>query len=265
LDSGASRTYFNNRNILKNFKEVTNNIMLGDNSNIISLGIGTYGLLKEVAYVPDLRINLLSTKSLCIDNDFLIVIDKKRALIVNELALNNGDVDNIIVATASFYEDDNLYHVDDMNKFLTYDHKDYNINNDDTYNCNISIKKALSNAQIKYKATTSNLYQLEVLHVKLGHAPEHVIKRILKFNMLEGLPYTFDDIKDEHLGLCYSCMKGCMKAFPIPSSVDKKRWSIFEYITVDIIPGNFKSIRGYKYMSLFVDKTTSMTFPKLMK
>jgi hypothetical protein len=82
LDSGASRTYFNTRNILKNFKEVTNNIMLGDNSNMISLGSGTYGLLKEVAYVPDLRINLLSTKSLCIDNDFLIVIDKKRALII---------------------------------------------------------------------------------------------------------------------------------------------------------------------------------------
>jgi hypothetical protein len=58
-------------------------------------------LLKEVAYVPDLRINLLSTKSLCIDNDFIIVIDKKRALMINKLTLNNGDVDNIIVATAS--------------------------------------------------------------------------------------------------------------------------------------------------------------------
>jgi hypothetical protein len=183
LDSGASRTNFNNRDILKTFKEVTNNIMLRDNSNMTSLGTGTYGLLKEVAYVPDLRIKLLSTKSLCIDNDFLIVIDKKRALIINKLALNNGDVDNIIVATA-LYEDDNLYHVDDMNKFLTYNHKDYNINNDETYNCNISIGKALSNAQIKYKATTSNLNPLEVLHVNLGHAPEHLIKRILKFNML---------------------------------------------------------------------------------
>jgi hypothetical protein len=152
-----------------------------------------------------------------------------------------------------------------MNKFLTYNHKDYDINNDETYNCNISIEKALSNGQIKCKATTSNLNPLEFLHVKLGHAPEHVIKRILKFNMLKGSPYTFDDIKDEHLGLRYLCMKGRMKAFPIPPSVDKKRWGIFEYITVDIIPVNFKSIRGHKYMSLFVDKTTPMTFPKLMK
>jgi hypothetical protein len=79
-----------------------------------SLGTGSYGLLKE-----DLRINLWSTKSLCIDNDFHIVIDKKRALIVNKVVLNNDDVDSIIVATASFYEDDNLYHVDDMNKVLT--------------------------------------------------------------------------------------------------------------------------------------------------
>jgi hypothetical protein len=67
--------------------------------------------------------------------------------------------------------------------------------------------------------------------------------------MLKGLPYTFDDIKDEYLGLCYSCMKGRMKAVGLclPKSVDKKRWGIFEYITVDIIPVNFKSIRGYIY------------------
>jgi hypothetical protein len=70
--------------------------------------------------------------------------------------------------------------------------------------------------------------------------------------MLTGLPYTFDVIKDEHLGLSYSCMKGQMKVFPTPPSVDKKQWGIFEYITVEIIPVNFKIIRGYNYMSLFV-------------
>jgi hypothetical protein len=105
-------------------------------------------------------------------------------VIINKVALNNGDIDNIIiVATTSLYEDDNLYHVEDMNKLLTYNHKDYNVNYDKTY-CNISIEKALRNAQIKYKITTSNLNSLEVLHVKLGHTPEYVTKRILKFNML---------------------------------------------------------------------------------
>jgi hypothetical protein len=75
--SGASRTYFNNRDILKTFKEITNNIMLGNHSSMISLGTGSYGLLKEVAFVPDLCINLLSMKGLCSDNDFLIIIDKR--------------------------------------------------------------------------------------------------------------------------------------------------------------------------------------------
>jgi hypothetical protein len=59
LDSDASLTYFNTRDILKNFKDVTNNIMLGNNSNMISLETGSYGLLKEVAYVLDLRINFI--------------------------------------------------------------------------------------------------------------------------------------------------------------------------------------------------------------
>jgi hypothetical protein len=34
---------------------------------------------------------------------------------------------------------------------------------------------------------------------------------------------------------------------------------------VNIIPVNFKSIRGYNCRSLFVDTTTSMTFSKLTK
>jgi hypothetical protein len=76
---------------------------------------------------------------------------------------------------------------------------------------------------------------LEILHVKLGHAPEQVIKRICKHKMLKGLHYTYDDIKNLSLGLCPSCMKGRMKAFPIPSSISDKQYGIFEYLTVDII------------------------------
>jgi hypothetical protein len=95
---------------------------------------------------------------------------------------------------------------------------------------------------------------LEILHIKLGHAPEQVIKRICKLKMLKGLHYTYDDIKNLPLGLCSSCMKGRMKAFPIPYSISNKTYGIFEYLTVDIIYNNKRSCRGYRYIALFVDK-----------
>jgi hypothetical protein len=68
--------------------------------------------------------------------------------------------------------------------------------------------------------------------------------------MLKGLHYTYDDIKHLSLGLCPSCMKGRMKAFPIPSSISNKKYGIFEYLTVDIIHINKRNCRGY--IALFV-------------
>jgi hypothetical protein len=60
-------------------------------------------------------------------------------------------------------------------------------------------------------------------------------------------------------------MKGRMKDFPIPSSISNKTYGIFEYLAVDITHINKRSCRGYRYIALFVDKATSMTFVQLIK
>jgi hypothetical protein len=54
--------------------------MLGNNTTIPCLGVGKFGVLKNVSLVPELRLNLLSTKHLCLDNDFLILFDKKELI-----------------------------------------------------------------------------------------------------------------------------------------------------------------------------------------
>jgi hypothetical protein len=56
-----------------------------------------------------------------------------------------------------------------------------------------------------------------------------------------------------------------MKAFPVPASISNKVYGIFELLSVDIVPMNKTSIRGFNYIALFVDKATSMPIMVLMK
>jgi hypothetical protein len=51
-------------------------------------------------------------------------------------------------------------------------------------------------AHIQYRNTIKDMDPLEVLNVRLGHAPGSDIKKICKSNILTGLQYTYDDIKD---------------------------------------------------------------------
>jgi hypothetical protein len=62
--------------------------MLGNDTTITCYGQGDYGILRNVSYVPDWCMNLLSTKHLCIDNDFLVNFNKKRAQIIHKSTLD---------------------------------------------------------------------------------------------------------------------------------------------------------------------------------
>jgi hypothetical protein len=104
------------------------------------------------------------------------------------------------------------------------------------------------------------LNPLEVLHVRIGHASEDLIKWIVKSGVCDGLGYTYD--QNKHLQLH---MKGRTKAFPIPLSMTTSTCGIFEYLTLDIIHLNRKSCRGYKFSALFVDKCSTKTFDYHLK
>jgi hypothetical protein len=54
--------------MLTHFKKRNSSVMLGNNTIIPCLGVGQYGVLKNVSFVPELRLNLLSTKHLCLIN-----------------------------------------------------------------------------------------------------------------------------------------------------------------------------------------------------
>jgi hypothetical protein len=95
-----------------------------------------------------------------------------------------------VITTASL-QADNLYHVDDITKFLTYKKKEHsNINT--TKEVNRDDLKG--SAHIQYKNTIKDMDPLEVLHVRLGHASESVIKKICKRNILTGLQNKVNQI-----------------------------------------------------------------------
>jgi hypothetical protein len=43
-------------------------------------GVGSHELLHDVSFALELRLNLISTKSLCIENNFLILFIRNKAL-----------------------------------------------------------------------------------------------------------------------------------------------------------------------------------------
>jgi len=198
---------------------------LGNDSPVKITAVGDFGVLKNVLVVPRLTHFLISTKQLAIDNDFLIIHDKRRAFIIDkQIAKHN--VDKCIIATATVHSD-GLYHIDDVRKFLC-----HTINETKRlYLSKTSIDKQQTrgSAKIKFKATTVGLNPLEILHLKLGHANETLIKWCVKHGIVMGTGYTYDEIKNLTLPLCDACMRGKMKAFPIPASISERQYGIFEY------------------------------------
>jgi hypothetical protein len=83
FDAGASKTYFYDCKHLINFQYKRSKIMLGNETTITYYWRGDKDIHLNLSYVPDLRMNLLTTENLCIDNDFSINFNKKRAQVIH--------------------------------------------------------------------------------------------------------------------------------------------------------------------------------------
>jgi hypothetical protein len=138
---------------------------LSDNRSVPSIGTGDYGCLHDIRVVPSLYVNLISVSKLCIDYDFLTLFDKKRAIILDWTLLYTTTLEHATVVAASLHSD-NLHHTSDLSPLLH-----------EKYRSRVSTLKSTSgSSRAKYQATTSGLNPLEVLHVRLGHASEDLIK-----------------------------------------------------------------------------------------
>ena len=119
------------------------------------------------------------------------------------------------------------------------------------YNEYTTREKVQGTAYNKRRSLSVGLNPLEVLHVKLAHAPVNIIRQIIGTDKrppsVLGLGYTHNDIKNCELPICDACMRGKMKAFTIPPSISNHVYEPFEFITCDLIPFSITTIRGYNH------------------
>ncbi len=109
--------------------------------------------------------------------------------------------------------------------------------------------------------TTVGLSPLEILHQRWGHLGEHNIKRALRLKMVNGAKYSYNDIKNSTMRICFNCQRGRMKAFTTPDNVVQKQYLPFEKIAIDYKgPFPVRSVHNNNGFYLCSDNESSMVF-----
>lgn len=114
-------------------------------------------------------------------------------------------------------------------------------------------------------SSTMGLNPLEILHRQWGHMGEANIKRALKDNTVANCKYTYNDVKDLSMRICFDCLQGRMKAKSSRPTTDHP-WAPFEKIAIDF-KGYFpkRALHGERGFMLLVDYATNYLYVGLVK
>lgn len=221
LDSGTNNQLINNNlmHLVTKYKAKQEKLVLADNSNIEILGRGSLGIFSKVANVARLSTPLISTKILCYEPfNFIVLHIDELAYIIDRYV--NPTEGGAVITTASV-QSDGLYHFDNILELINYPYKATERSND--YSSHLralyggahpstsetikveEIEKAVRKNQLSGGCQNKNsscdvgLDPITLLHVKLGHASEKVIKWTVKNNTTSGLRYSYDQIKNAKL------------------------------------------------------------------
>jgi hypothetical protein len=270
LDSGSTDNVVPLTNVqnMDKMRQYKSQLKIGDNTSLPIIGKGSYGVLKDVLICDGLVYPLVSVKYLTQILKCIVFYSENRAYI-----LNIGDNFTNIVATATVDKHDNLYHMDDMNQFTVTSNFPLRSEPDNETSLLAKVQQPfystremkLGSARNFVKNSRQFLNLLQWVHVRLGHPSQQALKRIVKDQAVLGLGVTWDEIKDMDLGICNSCLRSRMHAFPIPKSISRTTYQIFEYITCDYCPMKVESTRGYTGIYIYGDKQSEMLFGYLVK
>ena len=77
--------------------------------------------------------------------------------------------------------------------------------------------------------------------------------------------YTYNDIKDEHIRLCFECMKGRMKAFP-RDPVTHDNWKTMEKIAINFKgPFSIQSYHKKRGVMLISDYSSNFVYAYIVR
>lgn len=217
-------------------KHTNEGIQLAGNENLTvqPLGVGNIGHLNDVMYVQnndDIKLNIISPTELSVTKQYTTIIAPGgKALIYNK---------KLQLVSTGIVRSDGLIHPLDGNLFLDENdppHVDYSQN--EYYSLYKAIPFITNQLQEDKQQLKSNLQHcnaarrhhfqpknnhvdmtpIEYLHRLLGHKNEATIKHIVREQILDNLPYCYEDIKDAKLPLCSVCLKNDYDRHIPPSS-----------------------------------------------
>ena len=304
LDDGSTNNVFplSCQHYLTNFTPKIGRLSFGNQEQLKTIGVGCFGVLSDILVCEGVALPLISVRYLTNVLNYKVFDSDNKAYVLKETLQTNENnsvkIFNInetkykVVASATLHK--NLYQIDDMDAFLNpslFDANDYpsayttssaalpgadvgdSTSSDEIVNNNEIVfqpkysKKQikLGSARVMIRSSHIDLNLLEWLHVRFGHMNPELIKYMVKHDLLLGCGVTFKEIQHLVMGMCDSCMHSRMHAFPIYRSLRQIIYKIFQCLTSDYVPFNFKTKRGYTgcfmYQDLASDKPM-VTFTK---
>ncbi|KAJ9538751.1 hypothetical protein OSB04_031484 [Centaurea solstitialis] len=229
LDSGCSKHMTGRKEILSNYKEEYGGfVKLGNNELAPVVGQGDIVCkditIKNVAHVVGLSHNLFSIGKFC-DKDLEVNFKKIRCVVRTE------EGRELLVGSRRT----NLYTIRLQHK-LQY-----------SSSCLI---------------TRSSLRQAVLWHKRLSHLNFRYIDKIVKHQLVSGIPM----IKFEQEEMCPGCEKGKMKRASHPPKSEQGSKSPLSLLHMDLCgPMKFQSLAGRKYILVIVDDFSRYTWTKFLK
>lgn len=224
FDGGTNRILVNSIDKLSKYTLCNDNLYLADGTVIPIIAVGVYGIFNNVAVVPTLTQTLISTKVLCYPPfEFIIIHIDDMAYIVDRF--KNPELEDIVVTTVTIHKD-GLYHFDNLDELVYYTglpkgpRPHYQVSLTDylitsPHNNTKTLVNALTEAdkelnrrhlygesKAKFAAREVGNTPLQQLHVKLGHMSEKLIKYQVKNGIVQGMNYSWDQIRNCKLELC---------------------------------------------------------------
>ncbi|KAJ9536677.1 hypothetical protein OSB04_un000150 [Centaurea solstitialis] len=229
LDSGCSKHMTGRKEILSNYtEEYGGSVKFGNNELAPVVGLGDIVCkditIQNVAHVVGLNHNLFSIGKFC-DKDLEVYFKKRRCVVRTEAGRE------LLVGSRRT----NLYTIRLQHKL-----------------------QSMSPCFL----TRSSLRQAVLWHKRLSHLNFRYIDKIVKHQLVSGIPM----IKFEQEEMCPGCEKGKMKRVSHPPKPEQGSKSPLSLLHMDLCgPMKFQSLAGRKYILVIVDDFSRYTWTKFLK
>ncbi|KAJ9536639.1 hypothetical protein OSB04_un000188 [Centaurea solstitialis] len=229
LDSGCSKHMTGRKEILSNYtEEYGGSVKFGNNELAPVVGHGDIVCkditIQNVAHVVGLNHNLFSIGKFC-DKDLEVYFKKRRCVVRTEAGRE------LLVGSRRT----NLYTIRLQHKL-----------------------QSMSPCFL----TRSSLRQAVLWHKRLSHLNFRYIDKIVKHQLVSGIPM----IKFEQEEMCPGCEKGKMKRVSHPPKPEQGSKSPLSLLHMDLCgPMKFQSLAGRKYILVIVDDFSRYTWTKFLK